>query len=299
MAVYLIDFENVHETGLKGIDSLAPKDAIHLFYTVNAGKISLDLFEECKKHELILHKVPAGKQSLDMLLVSYLGYLYAACSETEFVVVSKDKDFAHAIEFWNERTPGKSVRQQNTIGSENRSRVAAIPPQSAVEAAPVQAETPAEAPADADFADTVEEIPPEEPEFVPGPPEEAVAEAEAAPAEEQTEELAWDTAEAPDAPQPDAPMEEVRPQSSRPRRGRRSGENRPRESRAETVSVNNTVQKLLSAEGVDTARISFIASLAAKNYGKPNFRQTVYRAILKQYGQKEGLALYGIIKSCL
>ena len=41
---YLIDFENVHNEGLENIDTLTKTDHVHIFYTENASKISLDIF---------------------------------------------------------------------------------------------------------------------------------------------------------------------------------------------------------------------------------------------------------------
>ena len=71
--IFLIDFENVHEKGLEGIGQLGPQDTVHLFYTKNASKISLDILSEIQA-KLKFHKVNVGKQSLDMQLVSYLGF---------------------------------------------------------------------------------------------------------------------------------------------------------------------------------------------------------------------------------
>ena len=37
MAIYLIDFENVHSDGLKGIEQLDRKDECYFFYSEHAG----------------------------------------------------------------------------------------------------------------------------------------------------------------------------------------------------------------------------------------------------------------------
>lgn len=39
---YLIDFENVHNEGMENISTLAQTDHVHIFYTENASKISMD-----------------------------------------------------------------------------------------------------------------------------------------------------------------------------------------------------------------------------------------------------------------
>jgi hypothetical protein len=108
---YLIDFENVGSDGLKGCDQLKKNDQIHLFYTNNANKISLDVFSRRGEAELYVHKVPVKSQSLDMHLVSYLGYLLGINEEScSYVIISKDTDFDNIIKFWQEEKDAKISR---------------------------------------------------------------------------------------------------------------------------------------------------------------------------------------------
>ena len=101
--IFLIDFENVHEKGLEGIGCLKPEDTVHLFYTKNASKISLDILSEIQA-KLRFHKVNVGKQSLDMQLVSYLGFLIGTVGkEPEYIIVSNDAGFHNTLAFWGEK----------------------------------------------------------------------------------------------------------------------------------------------------------------------------------------------------
>ena len=101
--IFLIDFENVHEKGLEGIGELSQNDAVHLFYTKNASKISLDILSEVKA-SLAFHKVNVGKQSLDMQLVSYLGYLIGTVGhEPEYIIISNDTGFGNTLSFWGNK----------------------------------------------------------------------------------------------------------------------------------------------------------------------------------------------------
>ena len=101
--IFLIDFENVHEKGLEGIGQLGPQDTVHLFYTKNASKISLDILSEIQA-KLKFHKVNVGKQSLDMQLVSYLGFLIGTIGkEPEYIIVSNDTGFVNTLAFWGEK----------------------------------------------------------------------------------------------------------------------------------------------------------------------------------------------------
>mgnify|MGYP003290776019 CR=1 FL=1 len=90
---YLIDFENVQPN----MESVKKTDHVHVFYTQDAKNIP-------DKKEIERHKVPSGKQSLDMHLVSYLGYLLAIHDKAcRYVIVSKDTDYDNIIKFWKEK----------------------------------------------------------------------------------------------------------------------------------------------------------------------------------------------------
>ncbi len=100
MKHYLIDYENVHEEGLKQLHA-TEEDTIYLFYTRNAAKIGLDALAEISARICVI-RVAAGKQSLDMHLISYLGYLLSKHGrEDEYVVVSNDTDFDSVISHWS------------------------------------------------------------------------------------------------------------------------------------------------------------------------------------------------------
>ena len=114
--IYLIDFENVHEKGLEGIGSLRQEDTVHLFYTKNASKISLDILSEIQA-KLQCHKVNVGKQSLDMQLVSYLGFLIGTVGkEPEYIIVSNDAGFHNTLAFWSEKNT--RISQMKSMKSE-------------------------------------------------------------------------------------------------------------------------------------------------------------------------------------
>lgn len=100
---YLIDFENVHNEGLENIGTLAKTDHVHIFYTENAPTIRLDIVLT-EGIDIVGHKVPVRRQSLDMHLVSYLGYLLGINKgkEYSYVIISKDIDYDNIIKFWQE-----------------------------------------------------------------------------------------------------------------------------------------------------------------------------------------------------
>ena len=99
---YLIDYENVHDSGLKGVDSLNYNDCVFIFYTVNAKRVGLDVLEGIQAGLRVI-RVPEGNQSLDQHLISYLGFLIGQDGDPEarFQVISKDNGYRRIIEFWN------------------------------------------------------------------------------------------------------------------------------------------------------------------------------------------------------
>ena len=289
--IFLIDFENVHEKGLEGIGDLRPEDTVHLFYTKNAAKISLDILSEIQA-KLCFHKVNVGKQSLDMQLVSYLGFLIGTVGkEPEYVIVSNDAGFHNTLAFWGEKDTKISqmksmkaekaeeparVSQQNQRPAQARSASAPRSPyrmRAQAQAGgqqPVSVVPAAAAPAKAEI---------QQPAAVPAPAAPAVPEAPAAvpaasPAAVQAEEPV--SAHTQDS------------QNGHPVRGA-----------TEKTQMNNKITVALRDRKVENEKIGKATATVMKLYGSKNFRQAAYREMIKLFGQKEGLELYNIIRPIL
>lgn len=114
---YLIDFENVHNEGIANIKSMAKTDHMHIFSTQNATNINKDVF--WINGDIKSHLVPAKKQSLDMHLVSYLGYLLGIHGkDCCYVIISKDKDYDNIVKFWKEEGYQNISRKEKLPGNE-------------------------------------------------------------------------------------------------------------------------------------------------------------------------------------
>lgn len=103
MAVYLVDFENVHSVGLTGVEKLGENDECYIFYSVNACSLSFDLHQKIieSKAKFYYKMVDAhGKNALDFQLVTFLGYLVAKHPDEHFYVVSGDKMFCCVTDYW-------------------------------------------------------------------------------------------------------------------------------------------------------------------------------------------------------
>ena len=89
---YLVDFENVNDAGLACSNQLGNHDHIHIFSTKNAPKISIESLSTFNSVDFSSYNIPVGKQSLDMHLIAYLGYLVGKNSSKKcrYIIVSND-----------------------------------------------------------------------------------------------------------------------------------------------------------------------------------------------------------------
>lgn len=99
---YLVDYENVHEAGIYGMETLTAEDNVYIFHTSQNDKISLSRLDNVKAWVKVI-LVPPGKQSLDMHLGSFLGFLIGKeDADTKFAIVSHDMDYRGIADFWND-----------------------------------------------------------------------------------------------------------------------------------------------------------------------------------------------------
>lgn len=111
---YLVDYENVGGEGLRGCNKLNKTDHIIIFFTKNAKKIDMSEIANHGEATLEMIEVPAGRQSADHHIGSYLGYLVGNKEEKEcrIVIISKDTDFDNVIKFWRTRRGTKASRTE-------------------------------------------------------------------------------------------------------------------------------------------------------------------------------------------
>lgn len=106
MAIYLIDFENVHSDGLKGIEQLAENDICYVFYSEHAGVLTFNIHKKIIDSKAKIYYVEAQvgmKNALDFQLVSYLGYMIRENQEASYCIISNDRAFALVADFWKKK----------------------------------------------------------------------------------------------------------------------------------------------------------------------------------------------------
>lgn len=311
MRYFLVDFENVSDSGLKGFFSLRSEDQVVLFYTLKANRVSMEFFEAVmtRPHcgSLRFLQVSAGNQALDLQLASYLGSLVAAGeSGCEYYIISKDKGFQCLVSFWEKQGRSIRLRQFGSIAEALSQRwpepqnapqqaVQQPEPQAEKPEQPVQPAEPAPQTAEAAPVPEPEKPEPEKDEPQPEPqkplPEPEKPQAPALPVPAPPKALA---VQSPEKAEPQKPQPEPKSQPN----GQNKNQNQKNQPNEKTL-LNTRVQQALSKAKFETQIISHVASLVAKTFGKPKVRQLVYLDLIKEYGQKKGLEIYQLVKTML
>lgn len=286
---YLVDFENVHEDGLSGSEHLGSQDHVHLFSTRNAPKISIEKLTHFNATNLYTHEVPTGNQSLDMHLISYLGYLIGTNGNKvcKYIIVSKDTDYDNVISFWETHNCPGITRQKQIIIQQ--------PQKNSNSATSAGSSSTVDKKAKSKTSSQIKTL-------INTEIQQALSKAgfkkdvnnktasivvkhygEAQFSNNVHNELRNTYTNYAEV------YQVVKPIINRYTPAAASKAN-------STTELNGKVQKHLSSAGFTAEIINYTASLVSKNYKANNNKQTVYRAIVAKYGQKKGLNIYNHIK---
>ena len=322
---FFIDFENVHNSGLSNLKGLSKDDLIFIFYTASTETITLDNINQLNKsgckYELI--KVPAGSQSLDMHLISFVGYAIGLGGEKyNYIVISKDKDYDNVISFWKSKC-GISIKRQAAINvSSVKNAIPNIDTSVDNQNNPVQ-ELPQTIQAQIDSnGKTVDELPSEIVENVDinvqlpsdlkqeledlilnsGRSQEMAVKVERVVADGIKEEMALSSIHFNLKAVTDdfhAIYELIKPLVKKHLKVVvQEKDDAVKKSPCEP-SINEKVQKVLREKKYSGVIFNSVASIVCKNHKEKNARMLVYRAIVAKYGQEKGLELYRHIKPLL
>ena len=271
--IYLIDFENVHEEGFASLGRLGDRDAVYCFFTKNVAKISMAALAGMRSGQLHFIEAESGKQSLDLALVSYLGYLIGTVpNEQCYEIVSNDNGFSKAADFWNKHRPGIRVRVRKTVDQAKQAAAAELKP-----ARKGRASKSAKAVTAAAAAPSVETKPAAETRTNPAPEAKPAPETKPAarPAPAKKEASAPKTVPAPETAEANAAPAVKETPAAKPA--------------PEAVAA-------LAAAGIEASVAEFLLTEAEKHREDKNIKQLVYRAVVKKYGQKKGTEIYNTAK---
>ena len=91
--VLYIDFENVSQQGLRGIQHLTKNDLVRIFLGPKCSKMSLidaDMVFHCDATVELITNDQIGKNALDFIIMVHLGYDIAKKAGNAYYVVSND-----------------------------------------------------------------------------------------------------------------------------------------------------------------------------------------------------------------
>ena len=101
---YLVDYENVGEKALQKSRMLKAHNHVIIFFTTNARSIDMRIIADHGAASLELIEVPSGKQSTDVHIDTFVGYLVGHYQETcSIKIVSQDTGYDKVINFWKDR----------------------------------------------------------------------------------------------------------------------------------------------------------------------------------------------------
>ena len=321
MRHYLVDFENVNDEGLREIGALQKDCCIHIFFSANTARISLEYLTLMRNATVKAHKVNDNNSSLDIHLATYLGYLIGSDvnQQDSFFIVSAGHDFSELVRFWERRGVNlhmitiRNRRDDYERPAPFRQAASAVP-------RPVQVRPMYERPSRPVARRPLERRP--RPDFSrperPRPVAERPAPVHMEPkAEYKPESVVEQHVQIEPEPElkPEPVLEVVKPVEVKP------VETKPAEITPEPDLKHITPQPeaevkdpvkvipVRSADGVlqiKTDRpdseiftpdvLSFVNRTLAGRADDPNLKQIVYMAIVSKYGQKKGLAIYRQIK---
>lgn len=275
---YLIDFENVNESGLLNSKNLTDNDHVHIFSTKNAPKISIKTLAAFNDIDFNSHIIPAGNQSLDMHLIAYLGYLIGQNkdSKCKYVIISKDTDYDNCISFLKQLTDSEISRKpsmcRDTPKMDNTSKKknTPIPSNSKSELNTKIQRAISKAGYDNNVSNTVASI----------VSKYCANEHFSNDVHNELRSIYGNYADL---------YKIVKPIL-------KSGAESTSKSILGNTQRNSAIQKVLSKADCDNDTISYVSSLVCKNHSSANAKQTIHTALVAKYGKGKGLNLYNHVK---
>ncbi len=114
--LYLVDYENVSDSGLVGVDTLTENDTVIIFYGSLVKSVAYDSLIAITSSKANIEHMKAEKTAknyLDFQLTTYLGYKLGKSFYDQIFIISKDAGFDAVVDFWN--TKNYTITRQISI----------------------------------------------------------------------------------------------------------------------------------------------------------------------------------------
>lgn len=276
---------------------LTKSDHICIFFTKNAKTIDMTEIADHGEAELDMIEVPAGKQSTDIHIGSFLGYLvgkYSVDDKIEncsVVIVSKDTDYDNVIKFWEKKTgikASKALKIKETTSTtktstKNKTKNEVTKQTTDIQTKKIKVDGAKKTKLnqevmqilraqgfDASIGNAVAKL-------VTGVygQEKFMNDVHNMLRGKYDNYLEI--------------YEAIKPVISKYSDDIAS-------TQSENCSENNQIQQLLSKANYENDIVNYVASVVTKNVGIKNGKQQIYRTIISKYGQSKGLKIYNHIK---
>lgn len=102
----LVDYENVHTSGMTGFSALSSEDTVVIFYGNAIKSIPFDLHIEIMNSKVTTEYIKVnkvGKNYLDFQLASHLGYCIGKGYNGQIFIISKDTGYDSIVDLWTEK----------------------------------------------------------------------------------------------------------------------------------------------------------------------------------------------------
>lgn len=117
--IFLIDFENVHNTGLDGVKYLEDNDSIIFFVSepsaIKARREYLDTIANSGAEMEFRKLVKTGKNGLDFYIATELGFIKGKGEDRPIVIISGDTGYSAVIDYWKSKGTPNNIFLKPTI----------------------------------------------------------------------------------------------------------------------------------------------------------------------------------------
>ena len=130
---FLVDFENVKSSGLRGTDYLEKEDYVTIFFSKEAHSCESRYLEEIEQSGCTFDTcklLKTGKNGLDFYIATRVGEFYGGGHKEQVAIISKDQGFNAVRDYWDARLENgnkiiiaPSIERSLIAGNEKSERV--------------------------------------------------------------------------------------------------------------------------------------------------------------------------------
>lgn len=115
MATYYVDYENVHNGGMKGIEEVRSNDLVYVFYSAVANTMTMETIKKLLQSSCAIEFIETSNGTANALDFQLITLLYATVDSDDYhYIISNDKGYDASVSMAN-RININNVMRFNTI----------------------------------------------------------------------------------------------------------------------------------------------------------------------------------------